>query len=135
MADQQPSTRVSTPPSSAPRRSADGPAPTAEGGSIGDVIETVKQYARQETLGPLKGAARWMAFGSAAALSIGVGASLIILALLRMIENEFAPTFAGPWMRTVPYLVALIACVVVIGLAVSRIGKKSLASGHQKQRK
>jgi len=95
-------------------------------GSVGDVIATVKEYARQETLGPLRGAARWLAFGAAAAIMLGAGASLLVLALLRLVQNEFAPTFEGRWMSLLPYLIALVASLVVIGLAVSRIGKRSL---------
>lgn len=99
---------------------------TGDSGSIGEVIATVKEYARQETLGPLKGAARWLGFGAAAAIMLGIGTSLLVLALLRMVQHEFAPTFAGRWMSLVPYVIALVAAVVVIGLAISRIGKTSL---------
>ena len=35
-----------------------------ERAGVGDVIDVVKEYARQETLGPLKGAGRWLALGS-----------------------------------------------------------------------
>jgi hypothetical protein len=31
---------------------------------VTDLVESVKIYARQETLGPLKGAARWVAIGT-----------------------------------------------------------------------
>jgi len=116
MADQDTSTRGGAP---SKQRASDT-------GSIGDVIATVKEYARQETLGPLKGAGRWLALGAAAAIMLGVGTSLLVLALLRMVQHEFAPTFAGRWMSLLPYLIALVASLVVIGLAVSRIGKSSL---------
>ena len=32
-----------------------------EQASVGEVIDFVKTYARQETVGPLKGAGRWIA--------------------------------------------------------------------------
>ena len=120
MADQDTSTRASASTTQQTKE------PTGDGGSIGDVVATVKEYARQETLGPLKGAARWLAFGAAAAIMLGIGTSLLVLALLRMVQHEFAPTFAGRWMSLLPYVIALSASVVVIGLAVSRIGKTSL---------
>ena len=90
------------------------------------MIATVKEYARQETLGPLKGAARWLAFGAAAAIMLGAGTSLLVLAVLRLVQHEFAPTFEGRWMSLLPYVIALFASLIVIGLAVSRIGKSSL---------
>ena len=40
---------------------------------LSDVVELVKSYARQETLGPLRGAGRWIAFGLAGALFLGLG--------------------------------------------------------------
>ena len=39
---------------------------------VGDLVESVKQYARQETLEPIKGAIRWVAVGSVAALCLGM---------------------------------------------------------------
>lgn len=116
MADQDTSTRTRAP----SKQGSD------DGGSIGDVIATVKEYARQETLGPLKGAARWLAFGAAAAIMLGIGTSLLVLALLRLVQNEFGPTFEGRWMGLLPYVLALVASLVVIGLAVSRISKSTL---------
>ena len=35
-----------------------------EAAGVGDVVDLVKEYAKQETLGPLKGAGRWLALGS-----------------------------------------------------------------------
>ncbi len=93
---------------------------------IGEVIELVKGYARQETLAPVRGAGRWFAFGSAGAVLLGVGTMLLVLGLLRLIQNEFGPTFAGRWMSLLPYVAALFLCIVVIGVAISRIAKSSL---------
>ena len=43
-----------------------------------------------------------------------------------MIQNEFGPTFDGRWFSLLPYLIALVLTLAVIGLAVSRIVKTSL---------
>ena len=37
-------------------------------GDIGQVVDLVKDYVRQETLGPIKGAGRWRGRGVAGAL-------------------------------------------------------------------
>lgn len=95
-------------------------------GQIGQVIDLVKDYARQETVGPLRGAARWLAFGVAGAVFLGFASVLVVLGVLRMIQNEFAPTFSGRWFSLLPYLIALVLTLAVIGLAVSRIMKTSL---------
>ena len=99
---------------------------TAKQGQLGEVIELVKDYARQETVGPLRGAGRWLAFGIAGAVLLGFGSVLIVLGVLRMIQNEFAPTFDGRWFSLLPYLIALAISLAVIGLAISRIVKSSL---------
>lgn len=93
---------------------------------IGEVVDLVKNYAKQETLAPVRGAGRWIAFGTAGAVLLGTGTMLLVLGLLRLIQNEFAPTFEGRWMSLLPYVCALFLCVVVIGIAVSRIAKSSL---------
>ena len=94
--------------------------------NIGEVVGLVKEYARQETIGPLRGAGRWLAFGMVGAVLLGAGAFLVVLGLLRLLQNEFAPTFAGRWMSLLPYLIAFVVCVVIIGITASRIGKSSL---------
>ena len=100
------------------------PAPPAV--PIGEVIDLVKNYAMQETLAPVRGARRWVGFGIAAAVLIGTGTLLLVLGLLRLVQNEFGPTFDGRWMSLLPYVFALLLCLVVIGIAVSRISKPSL---------
>jgi hypothetical protein len=104
----------------------DAPKSKANDGQLGEVIELVKEYARQETVGPLRGAGRWLAWGTAGALMLGFGSVLIVLGLLRLIQNEFAPTFSGRWFSLLPYLIALVLSLAIIGLAVSRILKPSL---------
>jgi hypothetical protein len=95
-------------------------------GQIGDVIELVKAYVQQETIGPLRGAGRWLAYGVAGAILLGFGSAFAVLGLLRMIQNEFGSTFDGRWTSLLPYFFAFLLSVAIIGLAVSRIVKTSL---------
>ena len=95
-------------------------------GQIGQMFQLVKDYARQETLGPLRGAGRWLAFGAAGALFLGLGAAFIVLGVLRLVQAEFAPTFRGRWMSLLPYGIALLIALLIIAVAVSRIFKTSL---------
>ena len=93
--------------------------------SISGVVDLVKSYAKQETLGPLKGAGRWLAYGALGAVLLGIGLAFIVFGLLRLVQTEFSNLARGgnSWL---PYLVALAACVIVIVLAVMRINKTSL---------
>jgi hypothetical protein len=95
-----------------------------DSGQIGQVIDLVKEYARQETLGPIKGAGRWLAAGAAGAVLIGMGCVLLVLGALRMVQNEFGKSFRGSWVSLLPYLFALVVTVMVMAVAAWRISKK-----------
>ena len=95
-----------------------------DSGQIGQVIELVKEYAKQETLGPIKGAGRWLAVGAAGAFLIGTGCVFLVLGTLRMIQNEFGRSFRGSWVSLLPYLFALVVSAVVMGIAAWRISRK-----------
>jgi hypothetical protein len=93
--------------------------------SIGEVVDMVKGYAMQETLGPLKGAGKWLAMGAAGAALLGVGLSLIILGILRLVQFEWTRSAEGA-LSWLPYLIALIVAAAFIALAISRINRDSL---------
>lgn len=95
-----------------------------DSGQIGQVIDLVKEYARQETLGPIKGAGRWLAAGAAGAVLIGTGCVFLVLGALRMVQNEFGRSFRGKWVSLLPYLFAFVVSLVVMGIAAWRISKK-----------
>lgn len=95
-------------------------------GQIPETVQLLKDYVRQETLGPLKGAGRWIALGVVGALFIGSATAFLALGTLRMIQTEWPSTFQGRWMSLLPYVGALLICFIVAGLAFARINKKPL---------
>jgi ascorbate-specific PTS system EIIC-type component UlaA len=99
-------------------------------GQVSDIVQSVKEYALQETVGPLKNAGRWIGFGAAGALMFGAASAFLVLGVLRLLQTEFAPTFSGRWMQLVPYAVALLVAIALGALAVSRISKQPL---HKEQ--
>lgn len=94
---------------------------------MAETIELVTAYVRQETLGPLRGAGRWIGFGLLGSLLIGVGTAFLALGSLRMVQTEWPEPFAGRWMSLLPHLIALLICVIVAGLALSRVNTRPLA--------
>lgn len=96
----------------------------SDGAQIGQVVEIIKDYVRQETLGPIKGAGRWLGLGAAGAVLVGSGCVLLVLAGLRMVQNEFGKSFRGDWMSLLPYLFAFIFSLAVMGVAAWRITRK-----------
>ena len=101
-----------------------------ESASIGEVVDLVRDYARQETLGPLKGAGRWLALGAAGAVLLGLGSVFVLIGVLRLLQTETS-AFDGGW-SWVPYLIVLVAAAIVAALALSRVKKAHLGKepGH-----
>jgi peptidoglycan biosynthesis protein MviN/MurJ (putative lipid II flippase) len=93
--------------------------------SIADVVDMVKAYAKQETLGPLQGVGRWLARGVAGAVLLGIGLSFVTLGILRLIQTEWVRSASGS-LSWLAYLIAFVICVGFLLLAVSRINKNSL---------
>ena len=93
--------------------------------SFGDVVQVVRAYAEQETLGPLKGAGRWLAMGVIGALLLGLGLVFLLLGLLRLIQTQWTTVATGGW-SWVPYMIVLVACLLLLILIVSRINRDSL---------
>ena len=108
-----------------PQSSTNNSRATRDDVSIADLIELLKTYVRQETLGPLRGAGRWLALGTAAALVLGLGLTLLMLGLLRLLQTEWDDVATGSW-SWVPYLIVLVVVIGILALTVSRISKKSL---------
>jgi hypothetical protein len=100
---------------------------SANGKSIPETLSELKDltvtYAKQETIEPLKGLGRFIAFGVAGSLLIGLGLVLAALAGLRALQTETGDTFDDK-LTWAPYGIVLVGAVLIILLAVSRIGRK-----------
>ena len=92
----------------------------ADDASVGEVIEFVKAYALQETVGPLKGAGRWLGYGVGGALTLGFGILLLLVGLLRLLQTEWDRSASGS-LSWLPYLITLIVAVVLLALTILRI--------------
>ena len=106
-------------------RAADAAKPKAkqaDPGDIGDVIDLVKTYVRQETVGPLKGLGRKVLVGLAGALLIGLGLFFLAIGLLRLIQDKLPRLARGSWSWS-PYLIVVVFCVIITAIAMSRIKK------------
>lgn len=92
---------------------------------IGDLVEMVKTYAKQETLDPLKGVGRWVGFGVAGSFLMTIGLVALSLAMLRALQEETDSTFTGNW-SWAPHALTFAAVLLVIGALASRITKRTL---------
>ena len=87
----------------------------------------VVTYAKQETVEPFKAIGRFIAFGLAGSLLLGLGLVLLALSGLRALQTETGETFDGNW-SWAPYLIVLVGCALILALVASRMGKKKKAS-------
>jgi MFS family permease len=97
----------------------------SETASVGEVIEFVKTYAKQETVDPIKEAGRWLGFSAAAAVLIGFGLSLVLLGVLRLVQTEVDRLARGAW-SWVPYAIVFAVCIIVLAFAAWRLNKAKL---------
>ena len=96
---------------------------------VTDIVESVKAYARQETVEPLKGAGRWVAVGTGAALSLGLATVFLSLAILRLSQDLGGDTLDGAWSFT-HYFITLAVVSSLVAVSFSRIKQRSLAKGE-----
>jgi len=89
-----------------------------------ELWDLVRAYAKQETVQPLKGIGRFLAFGLAGSLFLGLGLALLAVAGLRALQNETGDLFDDN-LSWAPYLIVLAVCALLIGLLATRMGKRS----------
>jgi len=87
---------------------------------IDELRGLVVDYARQETVDPLRSLGRYIAFGLAGSILLAIGGVFVSLGLLRLLQTQTGDVFDGGW-SFVPYLIVLVFVVVAIGLLVGAV--------------
>jgi hypothetical protein len=93
--------------------------------SIPELIAFVRQYAKQETIDPLRGVGRWIAYGAAGAFCLGLGLVIVLIGVLRLVEEEWDRASSGS-LSWLAYLITLIVAVALLALTLLRIKKSTL---------
>lgn len=93
--------------------------------SPGEVFDVVVAYAKQETIGPLRGAGRWLGFGVTGAVLLGVGSLLVLLGLLRLLQTEWDRSATGS-LSWLSYLIVLVVASLVLVVVLTRINREPL---------
>jgi Putative Actinobacterial Holin-X, holin superfamily III len=92
-------------------RVADNPQQT-----IRELKELVIAYAKQETVDPLKGLVRYVAFGIAGAILIGAGVTFLAIGSLRALQgDQRGPHFTGNW-SWAPYGIVVVGALAIAAL-------------------
>jgi hypothetical protein len=93
-------------------RVADNPQQT-----IRELKELVIAYAKQETIDPLKGLWRYVAYGLGGALLLGVGITFLAIGALRALQGDHqGPHFTGNW-SWAPYAIVVVGSLAIAALA------------------
>jgi len=90
--------------------------------TFGELKTMLTDYARQETVGPLKLLTKWVAFGVGGALCMAVGLSYLAFALLRGLQG--VDSFEGSGGSWAPYLIAFAGLIACVGLAAWAMTRK-----------
>ncbi|MDA8117371.1 MAG: phage holin family protein [Actinomycetota bacterium] len=91
-----------------------------------ELRSTVIAYVKQETLGPAKALGRYLAFGVAGAITILLGVSLLLLALLRLLQTETGTAMTGN-LSWIPYLLVAVAGALVAVTSFTAARRKASA--------
>jgi hypothetical protein len=85
-----------------------------------DAFQLTVDYLKQETLEPLKGLGRFLIWGLAGSFSIAIGLLLLLVGVLRLLQDQTGSALSGDW-SWVPYFVVSVLGAAVAGVAAWRI--------------
>jgi len=93
------------------------------GASIQHDLEEIRdlalRYIKEETFQPLKDMGRFVLYGALGSIFVGFGATLLLLAVLRFLQEQF--TILDGNLSWLPYLIVAVLAVVVIAVTMWRI--------------
>ena len=84
-----------------------------------ELKELIIAYFKQETIDPLKGLVRYVAFGLLGALLMGTGICFLAIGGLRALQTETGTTFTGNW-SWAPYGLTIVALLIIAFVALLR---------------
>ena len=91
-------------------------------GEAQDILQLVIGYAKQETLDPVRNLGRFLGFGMGGALLGSLGAVLLLLGGLRLLQTETGSAFDGN-LTFIPYLLVLVVSGGIAAGAVKARGR------------
>jgi hypothetical protein len=100
------------------------------GSSVSELIDLVRAYAKQETIGELRGTGRWLAWGAVGGISILLGLLFVLVGVLRLLQSTIFEGSSG--LSWAPYFIVLILTIVLVVFSQSRIRNPFLLSGRTK---
>ena len=100
-------------------------------GEAQDLFQLVVGYAKQETLDPIKNLGRFVGYGMAGALVGSLGAVLLLLGGLRLLQTETGSAFDGN-LTWIPYLLVLTVSGAIAGGALTARNRGQRGRDHER---
>jgi len=97
-------------------------------GEAQDVLQLVIGYAKQETIDPIRNLGRFIGWGLGGAVLSSLGAVLLLLGGLRLLQTETSAFEGHGWRSCVPYLAVLVVSGAIAGGAM-----KARSRGQRKE--
>jgi len=89
-------------------------------GEIKGLATLLQDYAKQETVGPLKGVGRYVAFGLAGSILLSLAGVMFVMAGLRALQTQTGTALTGN-LSWIPYLIMVVGAALIILLAVKAV--------------
>ncbi len=86
----------------------------------GDAFQLTLDYLKQEAVTPLRGLGRFLAWGLAGSITMAVGLLLLLIGVLRVLQEETGTALTGDW-SWVPYFVVAVLGIGVVSIAAWRV--------------
>lgn len=97
--------------------------------SPGELWALVRDYAKQETIEPLRSVGRFVGYGLAGAILFAIGTIFAVVAVLRVLQEETGERLTGSW-NFLPYAVVLLLLIVIISVCIRTITKPNRTGGN-----
>ena len=93
---------------------------------LAELLEMLRAYAVQETVGPLRGLGRYLLFGLVGAVGVSLGLVFATLAVVRVLQSE-TDLFNANW-SFVPHLAGVVFLMLAIAMLIRAVGSKESRS-------
>lgn len=92
-------------------------------GQASEFIELLIGYVKQETIGPIKRLGRYVLFGLAGSILVSIGAVLLVIGFLRVLQSETGSALTGN-LSWLPYVFAALFGLIIVAAGVFGVIKK-----------
>jgi hypothetical protein len=80
-----------------------------------EIQQLLIDYAKQETITPLRSLGRYLSYGLAGSLLVFAGAFFLGLGVLRLLQS-LSPFDGASWASTLPYVITIAVLTALIGV-------------------